>query len=90
MKRLILFVCCAVVLAGCSAVHAPPVVPMEIKIPVMVPCHAVVPVAPVWAVDALVDKGDVWANTLALMATHEQQLGYEAQLLAALRGCVGE
>ena len=68
-------------LAGCNTV------PLRVMVPVAVPCEVVMPVAPVWATDALLPDAGIWDQTKALLAERFQRIGYEAELVAALEAC---
>jgi len=66
----------------------PPVVqPVEVKVPVPVPCRVAMPERPAFAVDTLAIGAGIWAQMLALRADRLQRKGYEAELEAAARTC---
>lgn len=80
----------AVILSFClveCATTAPPVQPVEVRVPVAVPCKAPVPVRPAFAVDALPVGSGVWDQMAALRAERYQRKGYEAELEAAVQSC---
>ncbi len=72
-------------LTACAS--APRPVPLAVKIPVAVPCKVEVPAPPAFAVDALPLGAGIWEQMLALRAERLQRKGYEAVLLAAIKGC---
>lgn len=83
----------ALLLAGCASTP-PPIVrvvkePIEVKIPVPVPCIASVPSKPDWAMDnPKLRNADVYALGLAALQEIEQRRRYESELEALLKGCV--
>ncbi len=82
MKALLL---ACLVLAGCAGTG--PVVPVEVQVPVAVPCRIPKIERPSFAVDALPVDADVWDMMAALRAERHQRRGYELQLKAAIRAC---
>lgn len=74
-------------LVGCATTAAPLVQPVEVRVPVAVPCKAPVPVRPVFAVDALPIGSGVWEQMSALRAERLQRQGYETELEAAISAC---
>ena len=80
----------AVILSFClfgCATTATPVQPVEVRVPVAVPCNAPVPVRPAFAVDALPVGSGVWDQMAALRAERYQRKGYESELEAAVQSC---
>lgn len=77
---------CILLLAGC-ATTPPPAQPVEVRVPVAVPCKAPMPVRPAFAVDALPVDSGVWDQMAALRAERYQRKGYEAELEAAVQSC---
>lgn len=81
----------AVILSFCivgCATTLPPGQPVEVRVPVAVPCKAPVPVRPAFAVDALPIGSGVWDQMAALRAERFQRKGYEAELEAAVQSCL--
>lgn len=72
-------------LTGCSS--GPPRPPIEVKVPVAVPCRVSLPMAPAFAVDALPLDANIEQQMKSLRAERRQRIGYERQLLAALVAC---
>ena len=56
---------------------------------VSAPCAVSVPDRPAWAVDGLPLGAGIWAQMRALRVEREQRRGYELELEAVARGCVG-
>lgn len=73
-------------LAGC-ATTPPPVQPVEVRVPVAVPCKAPTPERPAFAVDALPLGSGIWDQMKALRAERLQRQGYETELEAAVKAC---
>lgn len=72
-------------LAGCAAPPVPP--PVEVRVPVLVPCRVELPVAPAFAVSALALDAPIDQQMKALRAERLQRMGYERELVAALDAC---
>lgn len=78
----------AVVLALLLAACASQVVrPVEVKIPVAVPCNVDTPKKPIFAVDALPIGSNIWQQMAALRADRINRLAYEKELEAAIAAC---
>jgi hypothetical protein len=60
----------------------------KVEVPVAVPCKAVVPTAPDLNFGKVTPDQDLFEKTKALLADRNLQLGYEAELLAALNSCI--
>ncbi|MHA6904915.1 hypothetical protein ACKZDW_07785 [Ralstonia syzygii subsp. celebesensis] len=73
-------------LAGCATAPRP-AQPVEVSVPVAVPCKAPVPERPAFAVDALPIGSGIWEQMKALRAERFQRKGYEAELEAAVNAC---
>lgn len=76
-----------VLLAGCQS--APTIVkePVEVQVPVSVPCKIETPAAPAWALSAVPTDANVYEKVRAALAELDQRVAYEGQLLAAIAGC---
>lgn len=82
-----LIVMLAAILAGCASPSRIMLAdPVEIKIPVRVPCIKTVPAAPVWAFNPAADAS-TYALVDNLLIEREQRRIYEAELMAVMRGC---
>lgn len=75
---------CAV-LAGCASVGEV----RTVQVPVAVSCLTALPARPAMPFDAVPAGADVYTAGRALLADRRVRQGYEAELEAALRGCVG-
>ena len=75
------------ILGGCGAMQTAAVQPVEVRVPVAVPCKAPIPVRPAFAVDALPVGSGVWDQMKALRAERLQRMGYESELEAAVKAC---
>lgn len=73
-------------LGGC-ATTMPPVQPVEVKVPVTVPCKVPMPERPAFAVDGLPLGSGIWDQMKALRAERWQRQGYETELEAAVKAC---
>lgn len=73
-------------LGGC-ATTPPPVQPVEVKVPVAVPCKVPMPERPLFAVDGLPLGSGIWDQMKALRAERWQRQGYETELEAAVKAC---
>jgi hypothetical protein len=74
-------------LAGCAS--APQIIekPVEVKVPVPVPCKAPDVPVPAWPLAAVTPSASDFDFYKAALAEIELRKGYEARLLAALSGC---
>ena len=61
--------------------------PVEVSVPVAVPCKAPVPECPAFAVDALPIGSGIGEQMKVLRAERFQRKGYEAELEAAVKAC---
>jgi len=73
-------------LAGCATAPGP-ATPVEVSVPVLVPCKAPIPARPAFAVDALPVGEGIWNQMAVLRAERLQRMGYEAELEAAVGAC---
>ncbi len=73
-------------LAGCATTPCT-AQPVEVRVPVAVPCNAPMPERPAFAVDALPIGSSIWDQMAALRGERLQRQGYEAELEAAVRAC---
>lgn len=86
MMRVVLLGILALALSACAG--SPPVVqPVEVRLPVAVPCKAPTPTRPAFAVDALSLGAGIWEQMSALRAERLQRQGYETELEAAVKAC---
>jgi hypothetical protein len=78
-------------LSGCALFTKPqPGIEVQIQrveVPIEVPCKATVPAVPSWNFDKLTTANDIFTKDQYLLADRELHLGYEKELLAALRSC---
>lgn len=72
-------------LAGCAAPAVPS--PVEVRVPVLVPCRVELLAAPAFAVSALALDAPIDQQMKALRAERLQRMGYERELVAALDAC---
>lgn len=86
MMTRFLAVIISICLVGCSAT-APPVPPVEVSVPIAVPCKAPVLGRPAFAVDALPIGAGIWQQMAALRAERWQRKGYIDELEAAVKAC---
>lgn len=84
MKILLIFA--LLLLSGCATQRAT-VVPVEVKIPIAVPCKTPEITAPAFAVDALPLGSDIWTQMAALRAERWQRKGYIEELESAVKAC---
>ncbi|MGV7210514.1 hypothetical protein ACLB1G_21985 [Oxalobacteraceae bacterium A2-2] len=75
---------CSCMLAGCAT--RPPA-PVEVKVPVVVPCVTTVPARPVYEFDRLPATASDGEKVLAPAKDWLRSRRYEAELEAALDGC---
>ena len=73
-------------LAGCAA-REPEVRAVRVEVPVLVPCKTQQVAVPPWAANDLKKSDSLELKVRALLAERRQRIGYERQLLAALRAC---
>jgi hypothetical protein len=77
---------CLVSLAGCASTKKI-AEPVEVKVPVPVPCKVPDIQRPVFAVESLDVNADIWDMMSALRAERHQRRGYEMQLEASINAC---
>lgn len=65
--------------------------PVEVKVPVAVPCIRAMPEVPKWELEKPESKnGDIFAKGTALLIELEQRRAYELQLESVMKPCIGE
>lgn len=76
-------------MAGC-ATHDPVIntVIQEVKIPIAIPCSAIIPPSPKFNFDSIVITDNIYDKVKALLADRKIAKGYEIELSAALNSCV--
>lgn len=79
--RAVLALVAMVALAGCETV------PKRVLVPVAMPCKVDVPKPPVWATSLLAADAGIWDQAKALLAERKQRIGYEVELVAAIKAC---
>lgn len=86
--KLIALTMLALALTGCACDPVYVDRPVEVKVPVPVPCVETVPAEPVWPLDdpELASKG-LFAMGLAALQEVEMRRQYEAQLVPLLVAC---
>lgn len=86
MRRAYLALTAMLVGPGCAST-AVEYKPVEVLMPVAVPCAAATPPEPEWATKSLSASDDVDVKTRALLAELKQREAYEEKLRAATAGC---
>ncbi|WP_144958505.1 hypothetical protein [Pseudomonas oryzihabitans] len=78
-----------VALAGCGAqpVAEPEPRVVRVEVPVQVPCRVKAPTVPAWAAEGLRKEDSLEVKVRALLAERRQRIGYERELVAAVRSC---
>ncbi|MEO6146538.1 MAG: hypothetical protein ABIT70_05690 [Sulfuriferula sp.] len=61
--------------------------PIEVKVPVAVPCHAPAVPKPAWPMDILPDGASLYDQVKNLIAEIEARMAYEIQLESAVQVC---
>lgn len=87
--KLIAIILMSLALAGCACDPVYVDRPVEVLVPVPVPCVDILPVEPAWAMDAqgLRDKG-LFAMGLAALQEVEQRRQYQRESDALLQACM--
>lgn len=85
MKKL-LVIAAIIILSGCAMTPAAPIV-QEVRVPVSVPCKIIPPEAPAFAVDGLPIGSILYDQMIALRAERLQRIGFESELIAAIKAC---
>lgn len=85
-RGIFLGIICALFAAACAAPEVR-YEPVEVRVPVLVPCAVPAPAEPVWSVDALPPGADEFQIAKALRAERPQRQQYLAELKAAMLGC---
>jgi len=76
----------ALLLAGCAG-REPEVRTVRVEVPVQVPCKTQEVAVPPWAADGLKKSDVLELKVRALLAERRQRIGFERQLVAAVRSC---
>ncbi len=84
MKRLLMGL--VVVLAGCAHLE-PEVRTLRVDVPVLVPCKTQEVAVPPWAAVGLKKSDSLEVKVRALLAELRQRIGYERELVAAVKAC---
>lgn len=85
-----IFVACTVFfVAGCSTVSEPTIrtVIQRVEVPVYMPCAAEIPSKPKFNFDDLKIEDDIFEKIKALLSDRHLHIGYQNELLAALKSC---
>ena len=82
----IIAIICLLVLSGCAK---QPIIttPVEVKIPVSVPCKTPIIPAPAWPTSELRAGDSIFRQVQLILAELQIRKGYEAQLEAAIKSC---
>ena len=75
-----------VVLAGCAHLE-PEVRTLRVDVPVLVPCKTQEVAVPPWAAVGLKKSDSLEVKVRALLAELRQRIGYERELVAAVKAC---
>lgn len=75
-----------VVLAGCAN-REPDVRTVRVEVPVLAPCKTLEVTMPAWAAIGLKKADTLEVKVRALLAERRQRMGYERELVAAVRAC---
>jgi hypothetical protein len=81
----ILPIVAAVLLSACGGDQI--LVPVEVKIPIEVPCRAPHVEKPMFALDVAKTSDKLYSKGVATIAEIEQRKAYETRLEAALKAC---
>jgi hypothetical protein len=90
MENKLLILALVSLLTGC-ATNTPPginTVIQQVEVPIAVPCKAEVPVKPDFNFDKLTPEEDIFEKSKAALADRKLHMGYETELLAALKSCM--
>lgn len=71
-------------LAGCSSI---PSSPIEVQVPISIPCKIQLPVKPNFSTNMLGIGEDIFTQVKSLLAERKQRQGYELELEAAIESC---
>ena len=84
--RSLLQACALLALVGCAA-QPPEIRTVRVETPVLVPCRVQKVAAPAFAAQNLKKSDSLEVKVRALLAERRQHLGYERELLAAVKAC---
>ena len=90
MQNKLLTLIAILALAGCATDTPPGIntVIQKVEVPIAVPCKAEIPVKPDFNFDRLTIEQDIFDKTKAVLADRKLHLGYELELLTALKSCL--
>jgi hypothetical protein len=74
-------------LVGCATDPVIKTVVQKVEVPIAMPCKAIIPVSPNYVFGTLSPNDNLYDKTRALVADRKLSLGFETELLAALRSC---
>lgn len=60
---------------------------VRVEVPVQVPCRVKPPAVPAWAAEGLRKEDSLEVKVRALLAERRQRIGYERELVGAIRSC---
>ncbi|UXY55404.1 hypothetical protein [Pseudomonas tohonis] len=75
-------------LAGCAGRQDAEPRVVRVEVPVAVPCRVEEVAVPPWAASTLRAGDSLEVKVRALLAERRQRIGYERELVAALRNCL--
>lgn len=77
-------------LQGCSTLSDPGIktVIQQVDVPIYMPCKVSIPEKPKFSFDTLVVDNDIFEKTKAILSDRYLHLGYENELLVALKSCM--
>jgi len=84
MKAIVLVL--ALMSTGCASIKSI-LSPVEVKVPVSVPCRVPDVERPVFATESLTAESDIWDMMAALRAERHQRRAYDVQIEAAIKSC---
>lgn len=88
LKSKLLILIPIALLAACGTTQpVVKIVTQQVEVPVAIACKAVTPVPPIFNFDILTEDRDIYDKSRAILADRKLHLGYEAELLAALKSC---
>lgn len=85
-----LILCMTLLFVGCATTDKPVIntVIQRAEIPIDVPCKAQIPDAPVFSFGKLTEDQNIFEKNKVLLSDRNLHLGYETELLTALKACV--
>ncbi len=88
MQNKLIILASVLILSACATTEpVVKVVTQKVEVPVAVPCKTEIPLSPTFNFSNLTIDKDLFEKSKAVLADRHLHIGYESELLAALKSC---